>query len=220
MPLLLHQPPHHQPRERLLELGPERLSLEELISILLGSGCAEHTVYSLSTQVAQELRYGPISLAKLARIPGIGPAKAAIISAALQLSSAVAREERRPLLSPTEVYEACSDLLLERQEHLVIFYTSARHQPLHREIVTIGTASASLVHPREVFRSAILQNASGLIMAHNHPSGDATPSEADFEATRRIARAGREVGIELLDHVICASTGFTSLRVKHSELFL
>lgn len=220
MPLLLHLPPHRLPRERLLELGPEQLSLEELLSVLLGSGCAEHTVHSLSSQVAQLLRYGSVSIATLARIPGIGPAKAATISAALQLARAVDQEDRHLLLSPQEVYESCEDLLTEKQEHLVVFFLTARHRPIHREVVTVGTASASLVHPREVFRAAILHNASSLVMAHNHPSGDATPSEADFQATQRIATAGSQLGIELLDHVICASAGFTSLRVKHPELFL
>jgi DNA repair protein RadC len=220
MPTTLHPPLHRRPRERLWEHGPSQLSLVELLSIILGSGCAEHSVYLLSQSIANLLQYGPVSLQELARIPGIGPAKAAVVSAALELHNALKREVRPTLLSAQEVYAACSDLLDHQQEHLLVFHLSSRSQAMQREIVTIGTATASLVHPREIFRSAIIHNASAIILVHNHPSGDPTPSEADFQATKRVYLAGRELGIDLIDHVICARSGFTSLREQQPKLFL
>lgn len=219
MPTLTHLPLHKLPRERLWEHGAPALSVEELLKVLLGSGCAAHTVDELSFQIAELLRYGPVSVHALARIPGIGQAKAALISAALELGTALAKQRPATFTEAAEVYNACSDLLTLPQEHLVVFYLNVRNQPTQREIVTVGTATASLVHPREVFRSAISHNVSSIILAHNHPSGDCTPSEADKQATKRVARAGRELGIELLDHVICASKGFTSLRQLEPGLF-
>jgi len=216
---LTHLPTFRKPRERLWEHGPSALTLEEVVAVLLGSGSSQHDVLSLSYQVALQLRNGKPSLAQLAQIPGIGSAKAAVIMAAFQLPAVLEREEPSPLLSSEHIYSACRDLLLQPQENLVVFFLSARHQPLRRETVTVGTATASLVHPREVFRPAIVHNATSIILAHNHPSGDPTPSVADRQATRSIAQAGVHLGITLLDHVICAAKSYTSLKAESPELF-
>lgn len=212
-------PPLRKPRERLWSQGPSSLEIEELVAVLLGSGCGKVPVSTLSVQVAQALRQGKHSPAELATISGIGPAKAAVVAAALQVGSRLAQLVPPELTTPEQVYAQCLDLLTLPQEHLVAFYLNVRAQPLYRETISIGTATASLLHPREVFRPAITHNATHIILAHNHPSGVPQPSQADTLSTRRIAQAGHCVGIELLDHVICAKNGYVSLRSDHPDLF-
>jgi DNA repair protein RadC len=106
------------------------------------------------------------------------------------------------------------------QECLVVFYLTVRNKTLARDTVSLGTATASLVHPREVFRPAIQHNASHIVLAHNHPSGDPSPSQADKTVTRAMARAGHYLGIELLDHVICSKEGHVSLKSTSPNLFI
>ena len=218
----LHQLPSlRKPRERFLQEGVEALSLDELIALILRSGSSSYDLMMVSHQVAQVMVTEKVTVSTLAALAGVGQVKAMSIVASIQLSHLLAQQTVRPELStPTKIYQACQDLILLPQEHLVVFYLTVRNCQLTRETVTIGTATASLVHPREVFRPAILQNASHLVLAHNHPSGDPTPSQADLLATRRIAQAGQQIGIELLDHVICAESGFISLKEQAPEVFL
>ncbi len=105
------------------------------------------------------------------------------------------------------------------REHLCVLYIDARHRILDVEIVSIGTLTQSLVHPREVFRTAIHRSARGIIIAHQHPSGDPTPSDEDYEVTQRLIDAGSILGIEVLDHVVVTTRDFTSLREQHPDWF-
>jgi DNA repair protein RadC len=213
-------PTTRKPRERLQAQGVHSLELEDLLAIVLRTGTAGEDVLSLSRQVANLLVNGCDSLVDLAAVRGVGLAKATEVVAALNLHSALQQRMRqRSLCSPEEIYAACQDLIVRQREELVVFYLTVRNGQLGRETVSLGTATASLVHPREVFRPAILHNASHIVLAHNHPSGDPTPSQADLAATKTIAQAGQQVGIELLDHVVCASSGFVSLKTDAPELF-
>lgn len=124
----------------------------------------------------------------------------------------IVSEKRVPLQSPNEVYDQLKDLREKKQEHFVIFCLDVRNCMLSREVVSIGTLTASLVHPREVFAPALERRAAAIIAAHNHPSGDVKPSEEDRQATRRLKDAGRLIGIELLDHVIFTAQTFFSFR--------
>lgn len=214
-------PLEKRPRERLLAKGVETLGLEQLLALIVRTGSSGEDVLSLSAKIAQLLKRGEVSVHGLAQLPGIGMAKATEIVAALHLAQALARERLASSLNhPSQVFEACQDLLEKPQEHLVVFFTTARGKQITRETVSIGTATSSLVHPREVFRPAILHNAAHIVLAHNHPSGEPQPSSADLEVTLRVAEAGRQLCIELVDHVICASGGYTSLKTAHPELFL
>lgn len=121
--------------------------------------------------------------------------------------------------TPAAVYEVCAHLIPLAQEHLILFTLTAQHRLIACHTVSIGTLTASLVHPREVFRPAIADGAASVILAHNHPSGDSTPSSADVAVTGVLADAGRLLGIELLDHLIVAAGGHTSLRLSHPDLF-
>jgi DNA repair protein RadC len=217
---LKHLPLLNRPRERLQRDGAECLQLEDLIAVLLRTGSKHADVLEVSRLVASQLVSGHGNLHELASIPGVGLAKASVISAALKLpGSLLQRTNAFQLSDPEKVYAACADLIAESQEHLVVFYLTVRNQQIARHTVTIGTATASLVHAREVFRPAIAHNASHIVLAHNHPSGDPAPSSADREVTLAIAQAGKHIGIQLADHVVCAASGYVSMRSDFPELF-
>lgn len=218
----IHQLPRRKrPRERLRHEGPEALSLPELVAVLLGSGTAGRPVIELARQVADALSQEGFNYQDLIEIPGIGSGKAALIAAALRLSDAVLEcRSAQQWMDPAEIARRCEDLSAFRQEHLVAFFFDSRMRQIRRETITIGTVSASLVHPREVFRPAIEAAASHVIVAHNHPTGNVEPSPADLQATSALARAGSHIGIELVDHVICARGQYRSLRASLPDLFL
>ena len=217
---LNHLPANLRPRERCLAVGAAALSLEELIAVIVGTGTAKTDVLSLSTHLAQKLVGGARSVAELTSLAGVGQVKAVELLAALELERAVIRRSSSSFLSESLfVYQRMADLLSQPQEHLVVFSTTSRGQELNRSTVTVGTATASLVHAREVFRPAITANAAHIVVAHTHPSGNPTPSQADKQVTRELVEAGRLLGIELLDHVVCATSGFVSLRQEFPELF-
>lgn len=218
---ITHLPATAKPRERLFELGAGALSLEELLAVIVGAGTVGCDVLSLSSSVAKVLRQGEVTAANLATIKGIGKAKAAEIMAALQLGRVVGVARAGCFLAdPVDIYHEMADLLGEPREHLAVFFLSVRQEKIAREIVSIGTASASMVHPREVFRPAICHNASQVVVAHTHPSGICQPSRADVESTRMLAQAGSQLGIQLVDHLICSREEYLSLRFSHPELFL
>jgi DNA repair protein RadC len=210
----------NQSREYLSRYGETALTLPHAVALVLGSGVKGSTVSELSRKVAESLRSGYHTVSELERIHGLGPAKAAAVVAALELHRLVSEPVLSDYLTePQEVYAHCEDLLREPQEHLVAFFLSVRGRAIKRELISVGTVSASLGHAREVFRAAITHNASSLILAHNHPSGDPQPSNADCVITKHMAEAGVSLGIELLDHVICAHTGWVSLRESMPGLF-
>lgn len=210
-----------KPRERLQEFGPYSLSLEELIAVIIGTGSSRYDVLQLSQQVETVLLQGTASFQELSALPGVGAAKASQILAALYLNDRLLQQKKaQSLTDSANIYAACSDLLNASQEYLVAFYINIRGQQIARETISVGTATASLIHPREVFRPAIMHNASHIVIAHNHPSGDPTPSQADTQVTKQLVKAGRMVGIEVLDHVVCGISSFISLRNSMPELFL
>jgi DNA repair protein RadC len=118
----------------------------------------------------------------------------------------------KPIVSARQVYGRLTKMRRSRQEHFLVFCLDARGCAISREVVSVGILNASLVHPREVFYPAILHNAASIIIAHNHPSGDATPSDDDVAITERLTRAGALLGIAVADHVIVSEGGYTSLR--------
>jgi len=118
----------------------------------------------------------------------------------------------KPLASAHQVYARLTKVRRARQEHFVIFCLNVRGGAIHRQLVSLGTLSATIVHPREIFYPAIVHNAASIILAHNHPSGDSSPSDEDIGMTQRLVAAGKILGIQVADHVIVAERGFTSLR--------
>lgn len=209
-----------RPRELLYRHGSGALTLDQAVSLIIGTGVAGHTVHEVSLQLADMLKAGDCTVEALGSVPGVGPAKASALLAALSLSRLVSGLSlSEVLIGPEAVFQACDDLLREPQEHLVTFFLSVRNHKIRRELISIGTATSSVVHAREVFRAAIVHNAHSLILAHNHPSGEPHPSSADCRVTGQLAQAGKVLGIEVLDHVICATGGWYSLKEHVPHLF-
>lgn len=211
-----------RPRERLASLGPEALSDAELVALVLRTGGRAASAVAVATRTLAS-HGGLRALAgaasrQLSAEHGIGPAKAASLLAAFELGRRLAAQRLRPgqaLCSPAEVAAAFHPRLRDAaHERFVAVLLDGRHRVLRDVVVSQGTLTASLVHPREVFRPALREAAAALILVHNHPSGDPSPSREDAEVTRRLARAGRLLGIEVLDHVIVAEQGFSSLRER------
>jgi len=207
---LKDQPASERPRERLRALGPSAVSPAELVAILLRTGLKGTNVADIGKQVVG--KYGSLhalaqaSLEDLETIKGIGPDKAVTLLAAFKLARKMADELRQdsPLL---ETPDAVATLLREQNrradvEVFQIVLLNTRRRLIDVKQISQGTLDTILVHPREVFKFAIAANAAALVLAHNHPSGDPTPSEADIKVTRDLIRAGQLLKIEVLDHVI------------------
>ena len=208
-----------RPRERLLELGPGVLSDADLVAVLFGTGTGGEGILELAARVIRSVnlrRLNQVAVEEILAIRGMGPARAAQLLAAAELGRRLWPDgEQAPLVrGPEIVYELTRDIRSANREHFMGFYLNSRNQVLRREIISIGSLNASIVHPREVFVPAIAVSAAGIILAHNHPSGDPTPSEEDLAITRRIQEAGRLLGIELLDHVVVSRDSYTSFKER------
>jgi DNA repair protein RadC len=198
-----------RPRERLARQGAKALKDEELLAILLRTGYKNMDVLALSREL---LKLYPgralyeLPFPELKKIKGVGASRASALQAAWELARRYFESpDRLPVLqSPRDVCAQIGEIRAQRKEHFVVLYLNTRNQLVHKEAVSIWTLNASLVHPREVFEPALRHSAAGVILAHNHPSGDPSPSEEDRDLTRRLAEAGRLLGIDVLDHVVVA----------------
>lgn len=205
-----------KPRERLREKGAEGLKDAELLALLLGSGYKGKNVLQVAGRIISEYSLKGLAtmpLDKLKSLKGLGPARACSIKAALELGKRLSCEEE-PIISPKHVADIVVDISKSKKESFVVLYLDVRNQLIHRETVSTGTLNANLVHPREVFQPAIVKCGAGIILTHNHPSGDTTPSDADIILTKRLIKAGKIMGIEVLDHVIIAQRSYLSLKDK------
>ena len=207
---LKDQPASERPRERLAERGADALSHAELIAILLRTGLKGANVVEVGTRLVK--RFGTLnalagaSVEDLRQEPGIGRDKAVTLMAAFALARRMAAEihGETPLL---DTPERVADFLREEMRHgdkeqFIVLLLNTRRRLVKKESLSQGTLDTILVHARDVFRSAIAGNAAAIVLAHNHPSGDPTPSEADIKVTRDLIRAGQLLKIELVDHVI------------------
>ena len=202
-------------REEMARIGPHQLSEAQLIALILRCGTARHGVLKLAQDIHKEF-----GLTALARLPleelqgvgGLGPAKAASLVAAFELGRRVQQRCEQGVTSAAQALTWFQDLAIARKESFRALYLDGRRQVLRVETISIGTLTQTLVHPREVFQPALLCLAAAVIVGHNHPSGDPTPSSDDFAMTDRLVQAGSLLGIEVLDHVIIGRTGYRSLR--------
>lgn len=211
-----------RPRERLLHLGASQLSNPELLAILLRTGFANTSVTVLAEQLVSHFHglegLDNASVEELAAVKGVGLAKAAQVKAGIELgrrASETPWRERFTFRSPQDVYQSVSPRLchLDR-EVFMVFHLNAKNQVIHSETISVGSLTSSLVHPRELFKGAIKRSAAAVVLAHNHPSGDPTPSEDDLVLTRRLAQAGDLLGIRVLDHIIVGYGRFISLKER------
>ncbi len=202
-----------RPQERLEKLGVEALHDVELLAL----GVRSRSLRALETLLAQHPLAELVTMpfVSLSRKRGVGPAGAA---AMLALAEIVKRTQKRlepgvPVIqSMNDIIGQSVELRTKKKEYLMAFFLNARHQLITKEIVSIGTLTASLAHPREIFSPAIGKAAASVILVHNHPSGDPSPSEEDIRLTKRIAQAGHIMGIDLLDHLIIAESGCYSFK--------
>ncbi len=207
-----------RPREKLEKYGPERLSNSELLAILLGTGSKGINVVELSSKILKKFSGDGLSKANVKELKntfGLGSAKACEIVACFELGRRLLQNKQSVLLlSPKDVWDELKYLRDHKKEHFVIFFLDARNQEIKREVISIGSLNANLVHPREVFEPAVRHLAAQIVLAHNHPSGDPEPSEDDLMITKRLVEAGKIMGIEVIDHIIIAKNGFTSFKEK------
>ncbi len=212
-------PKIERPREKLIQYGPEKLTNSELLAILLRSGKKGENVIELANKILK--RFSKDKLPKLTfndlkDHSGLGPAKACEIVACFELGKRLLKDKKSEIyLKPKEIWEELKDLRDHKKEHFVIFYLDSRNQEIKREIISVGSLNANLVHPREVFEPAIRNLVAQIILAHNHPSGDPEPSEDDLEITKRLVESGKILGIEVVDHIIITKTGFISFKEKN-----
>lgn len=213
-------PDEERPRERMLRYGAGALSQTELLAILLRTGTRRESAIHMAQRLLGEIGgirgMMDLSLEELTNMRGIGPAKAVQIKAGIELGQRLAKTrlpEARIIRSPRDA----ADLLMEelrylQKEHFVCLFLNTKNHIIAQETLSIGSLNASIVHPREVFRAAIKCSSASLVCAHNHPSGDPTPSPEDIRMTRRLLEAGEIVGIDVLDHIVIGDGKFVSLK--------
>ena len=209
-------PMHQRPREKLIEKGPSGLSDAELLAIILRTGIKGRSAIQLADELLIKIPLNKIlssNLHDFKQIKGLGTAKITQLIAAVELAK---RAKESPtevaLTNPERVANLLADYKTKKKEYFLAIYLNARHFLLHKEIVSIGHLTGSLVHPREVFAPAFKNSAVSVILAHNHPSGDPTPSPDDIQLTQRIIDAGKILDISILDHIIVTKNDWVSMK--------
>lgn len=215
-------PSNERPRERLQHHGPAAVSTAELLAIQLRTGTQERSALGLAEQLLSEFEglkgVANATIEELSAVKGIGPVKAVQIAAAIELGKRLivfSSEDRPTVRSPQDVANLLLPELRDvKKEHLKSVLLDTKNRVQKVVTVSVGILDSSLVHPREVFKDAIQASAASLIVAHNHPSGDPTPSAEDKRITQRLAEAGQIIGIELLDHIILGDNRWVSLKER------
>lgn len=210
-------PAIERPREKLIAKGPENLKLEELYAILIRSGKKGISALEIGNTLKSTFKVSSLSATtfeELSAVEGIDISKACTILAAIELGKRLCTDKDTQIRinTPEDTLPLLSDIKLQKKEHFMVLYLNARQEVIHKEIVSMGTLNASLVHPREVFEPALKYLASVILLAHNHPSGDEEPSDADIAITKRLNEVGQLMGIEVMDHIIITSERYYSFR--------
>ena len=210
-----------RPREKLRARGPEGLSDLDLLQLLLGSGCRQVPLEMLAARCRGLLDRHGASLGpdSLEGIPGLGPAKSGQLAAALELARRFGRPPHLRVTAPADLVPRLLHWTDRPQEVFLTVLLNGAQEVLAVRPVTMGLLNRTLIHPREVFAPALELRAASVLLAHTHPSGSLEPSREDREATRRLAQAGKLLGVEVLDHLIVTQVGYYSFK-EHGELFL
>jgi DNA repair protein RadC len=222
-------PKSDRPRERLKNIGADKISSSELLAVILGKGIKGESVLVTVQNLIQH--FGNLqsifeaSLDDLMKVRGIGFAKACQLIASFELSKRLLKENveiekervrKNAITTPSEIVKIIQTEIEDySKEHFFVISFDVRNRVLAIDKTSKGTLSASLVHPRETFESAIRRHAAQIIVAHNHPSGDCEPSEDDIRITKRLYEAGKIMGIELIDHIIVTKENYCSLKDKN-----
>jgi DNA repair protein RadC len=215
-------PSEDKPREKLISYGPEALSVQELMAVLLNTGTTKEDVITMSSRIIKD--YGQKALAgqtdakKLSEDLDIPIGKATQIVACAELGRRFFQKSTdgpQTIRTAKDVYDYLYDMRNLPKEHLRGIYLNTHHRIIHDEVISIGTINGNLIHPREVFKPAIEHGAAAVILAHNHPSGIVTPSQADLEITNHIISVGKIIGIPLVDHVVIGKDTFISIEAEY-----
>lgn len=197
-------PKQDRPREKMLAKGPGALSDQELLAVLLGKGTPQMDVMTLAAKVARAMdeKGLDVRVDDLTGFEGVGEAKATLILAAIEFARRRIKPEGVKITTPADILPLIRHFADRKQEHFLAITINGANEVLNVRVVSIGLVDRTPVHPREVFADVLTDRASGVIVAHNHPSGSLEPSMADVETTRQLRQAGEIMGIELLDHII------------------
>jgi DNA repair protein RadC len=211
-------PLENGPREKLLKEGPQALSTEELLAILLRTGTKNKDVLAVAKEIFEQngkslYKLSRATVQDLKKVKGLGMVKIVTLIAALEIAKRLAKEEVKnsegPLNSPEKVFQYCLDMQNFPQEVVRVIFLDSKLRIIGSSDISRGTLTTSIAHPRDVFREALARNAHGVIIVHNHPSGDPTPSADDIEITKRLVEAGKVLGITVHDHVIIGNTYYS-----------
>jgi DNA repair protein RadC len=217
--LIKQLPKEERPRERLLSLGEQQLSNEELIAIILKTGSKNTSVKQLATNILKEIdtinNLNDLTINKLTRIKGIGKTKASCLKAALELGKRV--NSNNKYINNIKINNSkivfnliIDDLINKKQEYFYCLYLDNKKHLISKRLLYIGTINASIVHPREIFKEAYLLSASSIICIHNHPSNNPSPSDEDIELTKNLVKIGLIQGIPIVDHIIITNNNYYS----------
>ncbi|MBW2970869.1 DNA repair protein RadC [Candidatus Woesearchaeota archaeon] len=215
-----------RPRERLIKQGPAALSNSELLAILLGTGSSTENVVDLAKRILAKHNLQEISQASITQIKefrGINDAKACQLMACFELSKRLYtfnHRESNYIESAKDIAQLLfPDMRFLKKEQFVGVYLDSRNCLIKKEIISVGGLNTSIVHPRELFKTAIQESANSVIVAHNHPSGNPKPSGDDIEITKKIISAGRVIGIPIIDHVVIGEQGYFSMSEENIVRF-
>ncbi len=211
------------PRERLEVVGEKALSNQELLAILLRTGSKNTNVMEVASKFLNYFNHlyelKNATLTEMMEIKGIGRIKAIELRAAIEFGYRIQQSTQLKLGKVSSSYQIAQNLIYElqdfQQEHLVCLYLNTKNEVIKQETVFKGSLNQSVAHPREIFRSAVKYSAARLILAHNHPSGNPTPSESDIHFTQRMQKCGKMMGIEVLDHIIIGAQVYISMREEN-----
>lgn len=207
-----------RPREKLTKYGVKKLSNAELLGIILGKGKKGENAVELANKILKKIPIDKLlnlQLDDFNNLSGIGKVKALQIIAAIELGKRIiSKTTAVEILKPQDIWDELKEYRSKTKEYFIAFYLDVRNNVITKDVVSIGTLNASLVHPREVFEPAIRSLAAQIILSHNHPSGDPSPSEEDLKLTRQLIEAGKILGIDIIDHVIVSEKGFSSMKER------
>ncbi|HDQ16648.1 MAG TPA: JAB domain-containing protein [Candidatus Vogelbacteria bacterium] len=218
MPKIKDLPKHKRPREKLSERGAENLSDAELLAILIRTGRAGKSALDIARETLKKFPLSKllaVSINDLTGIKGFEDTKAITVKAALELGSRAVGSfnDSLPILGCVrDTVAQLTDLRGKQKEYFMVLYLNARKQLIHKETISIGTLTQTLVHPREVFEPAIRLLASSIVLAHNHPSKNREVSDEDIKLTEKLIQAGTILDIEVLDHIIITDDGYISFK--------
>jgi len=206
-----------KPQEKLFLYGVEGLTASELCTLLIRTGQKGKTARHIAEEIAPLIYKNKKNITPnlFNGVRGIGKAKISLICAALELGHRLYGNKNTSLImNPKDVWILMKDEVQKKKEYFVVFYLNTRNQMIQKEIISIGSLNVSIAHPREVFEPAVRHHAGQIILSHNHPSDDPTPSHEDRETTKRLVQAGELLGIEVMDHVVVTKEEYVSMKEK------